>query len=358
MSAAPLLSTHQDAGAVFAEDPECQEVLNYGDTDSEYRTVVESAGITDRSLRGKLRVTGSDRERFLHGMLTNTVEGLVSGQGNYTAMTTPQGHTLTDLVVIHRGEEIFLETEPGYQDKLRVSLEKFLIADDVTLEDVSGNFAIIGLQGPAANQVISAAAGQTFETMSQFDSVDLHIGSLPIVVVCHSYTGENGYEIWTLAEDAADVWRDLANSGAEPVGCVATDVLRVEAGIPRYGLDFDERVMPLEAGIASAVDFEKGCFIGQEALAKMHNLGKPRRYLCGLVIAGSEPAPRETEIFVDGKEVGWTTSSLLSIYSDECVAFASLRRGFHEVGQLVALGDGKSGRVVKLPFRPTAIGSE
>jgi folate-binding protein YgfZ len=342
---------HKDHRATYSEGGTV--VANYGDVEAEYRAVLNSAGLIDRSAMGKLKVTGSDRVRFLHGMLTNTVEALVPGQGNHTVTTTPQGHTLTDLNLYCLDDAFLLETEPGIQQKLMSVLDKFLIADDVALEDVSEQFAIIGVQGPNAKQVIGDSFGQLPGELLPFESVTIDFESVSLLVICHSFTGEQGYEVWVTREAASTVWPALEDSGAIPVGLEAIEILRVEAGIPKYGLDIDERVMPQEAGIPSAVDFAKGCFIGQEALAKMQNLGKPRRYLCGLSSEGDTPLEANIRLSVDGKQVGWTTSSVVSIHNGRISGMASIRRGYQTEGQQIRLEDGRCARVEKLPFRPT-----
>ena len=320
---------------------------HYGDVQSEYRSARTAAVVVDRSPRGKLLVRGSDRDRFLHGMLTNTVEGLGPDQGNHAAITDPKGSTQADLHLYRRGDHFLIETEPGLHPKVTEFLDRYLIGDDVEIEDVTERYAIVGVQGPDSPGLMNALGADVGE-LAPYASTPA--GSVDATVVKRSYTGEIGYDVWVEADGAPGVWRSLVEAGASPAGEAAIEVLRVEAGLPKYGVDVDGRVVPLEGGMADTVDFEKGCFIGQEVLAKMQNLGKPRRYLVGVAVEGEDPIEPETEISVEGKKVGWTGSSVKSIALDRSIALASIRRGFEIPGQVVSLGDSGGGVITPLPF--------
>ncbi len=345
-----LHSVHRAAGAVFIQDGGWDVPGHYGDPALEYRAVRESAGIADRSARGKLRVTGSDRVRFLHGMVSNRVEGLAEGEGNYATLSNPKGQTLTDVWVHHRGEALALETEPGFQEKLYASLDRYLIADDVEMQDVTEALAILGVYGPRAGALVSGIFGDLPADLPEHHTVSRALNGTEVAITARAPAGEPGYDLWVTAERAEPLWKALVDAGGRPVGFEALEVLRVEAGIPRYGVDVDERVIPLEAGLYSAVDFEKGCFIGQEAIAKMQNLGKPRRYLVGLHVETDTPPAPGTPVLVDKKEIGWVTSSLRSLALDRVVALASVRRGFQEAGRVVALEGEIRAEVAPLPF--------
>ena len=348
MAGLQLYAVHEAAGAVFMKEAGLDVPVRYGDVKTEYRAVREAAGITDRSARGTLRVTGADRVRFLHGMLTHTVQGLAVWAGNYAAMTTPQGHTLADVWVHNRAEEVLLETEPGLQQKLWDALDKFLIADDVTIEDATPQRAILGVQGLSAAALVSSVLGEIPVDLPEMHTVVRSWNGMEVAIVARSYTGLPGYDLWVSPDSAGALWDALVGGGCCPVGVEALEILRIEAGIPRYGSEVDERVMPLEAGMAHAVDFNKGCFIGQEALAKMQNLGKPRRYLVGIQVE-SDAAPVPGTDLLDGdRKAGWVTSSLRSETLGRTVAL--VRRGLETPGQVLSLADGTRTEVVALPF--------
>ena len=234
--------------------------LTTGDAAAEYATVREAAGLVDRSDRGHLLVTGSDRARFLHGMLSNTVEGLESGAGNYATMTTPRGQTLSDVWVYHRAEGFLLETEPGLQTKLMASLDKYLIADDVRIRDVTGIQATLGLHGPGSGALIAQTLGEVSSDLADCHTVERGLGRTDVSVTARSYSGEPGYDLRIEAVHALRLWNVLTAAGARPVGTRAMEALRIESGIPRYGVDVDERVVPLEAGPSSRGRLHKGMF--------------------------------------------------------------------------------------------------
>lgn len=350
MTVTTLRAAKLAAGAVFERIDGAVAAAHYGDAASEYATVRDAAGLVDRSDRGHLLVTGSDRARFLHGMLSNTVEGLETGAGNYATMTTPRGQTLSDVWVYHREEGFLLETEPGLQTKLMSSLDRYLVADDVHITDVTGVKATFGVHGPGSGALIARVLGEVSTDLADCHTVVRGLGRTDVTVTARSYTGEPGYDVRIEADRALRLWNELTSAGARPVGTRAMEALRIESGIPRYGVDLDERVVPLEAGLHHAVDFTKGCFIGQETIAKMHNLGKPRRYLVGLRLDADTVPPTETPLRDGEKQIGWITSSVRSPALGRVVSLASVRRGYERPGLSLSVDGGGRAEVVELPF--------
>ncbi len=350
MTISALRAAKLAAGAVFERIDGREAAAHYGDVASEYVSVREAVGLIDRGDRGHLLVTGSDRARFLHGMLSNTVEGLENGSGNYATMTTPKGQTLTDVWVYRRAEGFLLETEPGFQGKLMAALDKYLVADDVNIRDITGEQAILGVHGSGSRAVIARTLGEVPADLADCHTVDRAMDGAVVSVTARYYTGEPGYDLRIAADKVPLLWNALIAAGARPVGVRALEALRIESGIPRYGVDMDERVVPLEAGLYHAVDFAKGCFIGQETIAKMHNLGKPRRYLVGLRHETERIPPSETPLRDGEKQIGWTTSSLLSPALGRVVSLASVRRGYEQPGRFLSIDGGGRAEVVELPF--------
>ena len=314
----------------------------------QYRAVRENAGIFNRSKRGKVRAEGADCLRFLHGMVTNTVESLAENGGNYAAVTSARGQTLLDIWVHRLQDCIYIETEPGLATKLIETLDRYLIADDVALSDESDTWAILGVQGPTALELIGRVVGRVPTDLPEHHTVIHAFDGIPIWVTARSYTGEPGCDL-RIAQDRADsLRRALVTAGGTPIGWQVGEILRVEAGIPRYGAEIDESVVPLEAGLNRAVDFDKGCYIGQEVIAKMHFRGRPRRYLTGLLLSGNTPV--SGNIIVNDKTVGRVTTCVKSLHLNRVIALAIIRRGYHEAGQRVLLDDGSEAEVVNLPF--------
>ena len=312
--------------------------------ETQYRAVRENAGIFNRSKRGKVRAEGADCLRFLHGMVTNTVESLAENEGNYAAVTSARGQTLLDVWVHRLQECIYMETEPGLATKLIETLDRYLIADDVALSDESDAWAIFGVQGPAAYELVGRVVGRVPADLPEHHTVVREFDGTSIWITARSYTGEPGFDLRIAQNDS--LRRALVTAGGTPIGWQVEEILRVEAGIPRYGAEIDESVVPLEAGLNHAVDFDKGCYIGQEVIAKMHFRGRPRRYLTGLI--GNTPVCGD--IIVDGKIVGRVTTCVKSLHFNRVIALAIIRRGYHEAGQRVILDDGSEAEVVNLPF--------
>lgn len=326
------------------------EVPNfYVGVEEEYQAVRTGVGVVNRSKRGKVRMTGKDRTRFLHGMITNTVEGLEEGAGNHAALTTVQGQTLLDLWVHHLGDYLWLETEAGYQTQLYETLDRYLIADDVVMQDETEVWGVLGVVGALALDKVKSTLGLDVEHLKVHHTVEGVWNGTPIWVTHRPFLGVAGFDVRVAVSNGATLWQALIGDGAIPVGKQAQEILRVEAGIPYCGVEIDESVAPLEAGLADTVDFNKGCYIGQEVIAKMHFRGKPRRYLVGVKVQGDQVVDSNTEIKVADKVVGRISSCVYSPKLKAVIALAILKRGMHEVGQDLNVGDRK-GEVVALPF--------
>ena len=316
------------------------------DVETQYRAVRERAGVFDRNNRGKVRATGADCLRFLHGMVTHTVESLAENHGNYAAVTSARGQTLLD-VWVHRLENcVWLETEDGLAAKLIETLNRYLIADDVALADESDAWAIFGVQGPEAHEVIGRVVNRVSPDLPEHHTVARTFDGVPIWVTARSFTGEPGCDLRIARAHADLLWQALIAAGGMPIGQQVAEILRVEAGIPRYGAEIDESVTPIESGLYRAVDFDKGCYIGQEVIAKMHFRGRPRRYLTGLLLDNSASG----DVTVNGKTVGRVATCVKSLGLNRVIALAIMRRGYHEAGQKVVLSDNSGAEVVALPF--------
>ncbi len=324
---------------------------HYGDIDAEVSAARSTAIVIDRSDRGKLVFTGEDRASFLHGMLTHTVQGLSDGSGNHTSLTDAKGNTQADLWLYHWGDRLIAETEQGLQAKVVAFLDRYIIADDVTISDESEKTAIVGLQGPKALKILNGLLDVPAD-VEMYGNAEVELNKEVLRICRRSYTGEVGYDLWVNPDQANRVFRLLVEAGATPAGDRAMEILRIESGLPRYGMDVDDRVTPLEAGMADAVDFTKGCFIGQEVLAKMQNLGRPRRFLVGTVVEGDDVPNPETELASDGKVVGLIKSGIRSNTLGQTICLTSVRRGFEVPGTQLSFADGGSCEVVSLPFVP------
>jgi folate-binding protein YgfZ len=307
--------------------------------DAQYRQLREECGLVDRSLRGMLLVRGPDAAEYLQGQLTNDVEALEPGDGCYAALLDRKGHVQADMRVLHLGpEEFWIDTEPEAVEAARGHLEMYKIGREAEVVDLGRERALISLIGPAAAPLAGTAA------LPEDSSAEVVVSG----VGCLAVGTAEGIDLICPEADAEALRRALLEAGAREVDPGAAEILRIEAGRPRYGAEMGPGTMPAEAGIVErAVSFTKGCYIGQEPVARLHYKGKPNRHLRGLSLSGAaEPG---SVLRLGEKEVGRLGSVRLSPARGH-IGLAVVRREA-EPGAEVAVGeDGVTARVVDLPF--------
>jgi len=354
----PLHEVHQAASATFTDLFGWQVVQRFSSVEAEYWALHKTAGWIDLSCSGIFEVKGDDRTRFLHGMLTNDIKSLAPGCGCYAASLSPQGRLVGDLRVFCCEESLLLTTEPAVREKLGPALRKYIIGDRPVLLDRSEELAILSLQGPRATALLAKVFPEvaSLEKPYSHQAADLAGARVRICHVCR--TGWGGYDFIVERPMLRLVWnlilQDGKQEGAEPVGFEGLNVHRVEAGIPWYGLDMDESTLPIEAGLEkSAISFNKGCYVGQESVARITYRGHVNRKLVGLRLSGSRPASQGNKIWRDSQEVGWVTSSVHSWRLGAAIALAYLRREVLDAAAPVSIDAGEGSidaRVVPLPF--------
>jgi tRNA-modifying protein YgfZ len=307
--------------------------------DAQYRQLREECGLLDRSERGKLIVGGPEAAEYLQGQLTNDVEALGPGEGCYAALLDRKGHIQADMRVLRLSpEEIWIDTEPGALEAARRHLEMYKIGRDATVEDASGERAILSLIGPRSVEVAGTAA------LPEFANEAAAVEGIE----CLAVGTADGVDLIAAAADAPKLREALLAAGAAEVADEAVEVLRIEAGRPRFGAEMSAGTMPAEAGIVErAVDFEKGCYIGQEPVARLHYKGRPNRHLRGLEL--SAPAVAGASLRLGEKEVGRIGSAALSPARGP-IALAIVRREAEPGSELSVGEDGVTARVVDLPF--------
>jgi tRNA-modifying protein YgfZ len=307
--------------------------------DAQYRQLREECGLLDRSARGKLTVNGPDAAEYLQGQLTNDVEALEPGDGQYAALLDRKGHMQADMRVLRPGaEEIWLDTEPEALAAARRHLEMYSIGRDVRVADVSEERAILSLIGPRAVEIAGTAAlpENSCETSAVAGAECLVAGT------------REGIDLIVAAAEAVRLREALLAAGAVAVSPAAVEIIRVEAGVPRFGAEMGTATMPAEAGIVEdAVSFTKGCYIGQETVARLHYKGRPNRHLRGLRL--SAPAEPGSALRLGEKEVGELGGAVVSPTLGP-IGLAILRREAEPGTELAVGEDGVTARVVDLPF--------
>jgi folate-binding protein YgfZ len=305
---------------------------------AEHKTLVEACGLVDRAGRGRLALTGPDAKTFLQGQVTQDIEALEAGRGAYAAFLTPKGKMLGDLRVLDLGDELLLSCERVALQELFNMIRRYKLGSDVELHKRTLEMGELSLVGPGARRV----AGADSLGPDEHDNVHAEIGDHPVVLVATDV----GVDVFCSADRVEGVRGALITAGAVEVGEAAAEVLRVERGRPRYGVDLDDSVIPQEAGLNErAVSFTKGCYVGQETVARLYYRGKPNRHLRGLRL--SAPVEAGTPLLLGEKEVGRVRSSVISPIHGP-IALALVRREAAP-GATLAAGEATA-EVAELPF--------
>jgi folate-binding protein YgfZ len=307
--------------------------------DAQYRQLREECGLLDRSSRGKLLLRGAEAAEYLQGQLTNDIEALEPGDGCYAALLDRKGHMQADMRVLRPGaEEIWVDTEAETLAAARRHLEMYKIGREVELEDVTAERAILSLVGPRSADLAGAPP------LPEYACQQIAVAGIDCLAVGTAL----GLDLIAAAGDADGLRAALAAAGAPEVSAEAVEILRIEAGTPRFGAEMDSATMPAEAGIVeAAVNFEKGCYIGQETVARLHYRGKPNRHLRGLRL--SAPTAPGAALMLGEKAVGTLGGTCVSPLRGP-IALAILRREAEPGAELSVGEDGVTARVVDLPF--------
>jgi folate-binding protein YgfZ len=314
------------------------------DLASEYRALTDGCGLIDRSERGKLALTGSERKSFLAGQVTNDIEGLQAGGGRYAAFLTHKGKMLGDLRVLAAEDEgtepeLLLDTERATLQALFDMVRRFKIGYDVELHKRTVQRGLLSLVGPGARALAGADDLPAEEHAHRAGAIAGH--DVRLIVT------DAGIDVLCDAEATGAVREALLAAGATPVSEDAAEILRVERGRPRYGHELDDGTIPQEAGLNDrAVSFTKGCYVGQETVARLFYRGKPNRHLRGLKL--SAPAPAGAELRLGERVVGTLATSLVSPAHGP-IALALVRREAAP-GDTVDVAGGATAQVVALPF--------
>jgi folate-binding protein YgfZ len=354
----PLDEAHKHLGAVMMEEGEWSFPSSYGDTAAEYRVVREGgAGLIDLSPRGRIEVDGSEAVQFLNGLITNDVKTLKPGTWMRAAFPNVQGRLLAEVRVLRLGDGRFLfDAEAASTERVLKTLERFTLAGDFRVKDLTEEVALISVQGSGAGDVVRLLFGEEASRLDRGRVGQLNWKDRPIHFIRASHTAEDGFDCYVSAADGALLWDAFLNSGARPVGYEALDMLRIEAGVPRYGADTDETNVVLEAVADDAVSFTKGCYVGQEIIARIHWRGHVAKKLTGLRFDDAGETKAGDKIATtDGKEIGRLTSLTFSPRLEALIALGYVKYDYLAPGTAVRVLASESelaAHVVALPFVP------
>jgi folate-binding protein YgfZ len=361
MNPLTLHEFHHSLGAQFTELNGAEIVADYGDWLAEHAALHQSAGVIDLSFRSRICLTGADRVRFLHGQVTNDVKKLRIGEGCYAAVTTAKGKMESDLNIFALADELLLDFEPGLTEKISARLEKFIVADDVQIVDAAPHYGLLSVQGPKAAEVVRALNIFPEIPTQQLGSIKISDSTLGEIYLANNpRLGTSGFDLFVPNNSIGAVADKLIAAakqiGGRACGWQAFETARIEAGIPRFGADMDETNIPLECGIESrAIVYNKGCYIGQEVINRIHSVGHVTRELRGLRLADDLKRfpQKHDKLFHAGKEVGYVTSAVKSPSLNAHIALGYVRREANQIGNELTLrtAAGESpAKIAGLPF--------
>jgi folate-binding protein YgfZ len=368
----PLLDLHQQAGAEFQAYAELQIVSTFGEPQAEYAAIHKGAALLDQPFRGFLEISGKDRHSFLNNLVTNQVwdkdkkAGLSAGQGVYAFFLNTKGRVVVDMNILEIGDRLLLEMDARHVEPTRIAFEKFCFAEKATVENGIGKRHDLAIHGPSAAQVLGLT-----EPLDPMQSRAIRVFDIDCIVWRDDPTGHPGYQIIVDTALAAQLWTSLLKSFGEstgigkrplrPIGWAAFNATRIEAGRPFFGIDFDDSVLPAETGqLSRAVSFTKGCYLGQEVVARMHARNVVARQIVGIRMNDDSLPIAGSHIFApDGSnnQVGGLTSSTVSpILSNASICLGIVKKAFVAPGSIVEIpaeGSMRKGTVVTLPFWTT-----
>lgn len=354
----PLAGHHRAHRIVLADYHGAVVPLRYSDRVKEHQAVRQGAGVFDFSFRTQFALTGEDRVRFLHRIVSNDIKKLVPGQGTYATLLNAQGHILTDFRVYCTTDRLMIDTDADLREKTMQSLQRYIIGDRVQIVPV--DFFALAVQGPKSREFVERLFPSSSSLKTEYDHVEANYSASPVRAIRATSTGEEGFEIWAESEAIIGIWDSICAASSPdwptPCGTEALESLRIEAGIPRYGPDMGEDTIPLEAGLLNALSFNKGCYIGQEIVERARSRGHVNWKLTGLFVEAPQPPLQGEKLLSAGKEIGEVTSACVSPTLGKTIALAYLRREVSEPGTQLAFASGVGATVTALPFysRPSS----
>lgn len=347
MQSLPTHEEHHDLGATFTELNSADAVQHYGDVAAEYRNLTASAAVLDLSFRSRLVLIGADRVQFLHSQCTNDIKRLNTGQGCYTAITNNKGRMQGDANLFVLADEILLDSEPGQTEVMTKRFEQFIVSDDVEIVDAEPHYGLLTVQGPKSAEVIQSLGLDVELPDESFASVKCDV---PVIGELHLANNPRlnttGFDLFIPIASMGVLLDKLITAtkqvGGGLAGWEAFDIARVQAGIPRFGIDMTEANLAPEAGISErAINYNKGCYIGQEVLNRLRTFAEVNKKLCRLKLAGelSNLPEQGTRILKDGKEAGFLTSTARIPDGPVC-GLGYMRKQWFEPHQSFQLADG------------------
>jgi folate-binding protein YgfZ len=360
----PLAKIHERLGASFREENNWRVPASYGDVLAEYAAVRDGgAGLIDLSSRARILVSGSEAVMFLNGLITNDMKTIAENHWMAAAFPNVQGRLIASVRVTRLADEpankkaspkFLLETEPITHESVLRNIARFTMAGDFHVTEVTGETSLLSVQGKGAMGITQKILGESIAGIPRDGALEIDWQESSVTIIRATHTGEDGFDLIANTTLANALWDSLTNAGAQPVGHDALETLRIEAGIARYGRDMDETNVVTETNLDDAVSFTKGCYIGQEIIARIKYRGHVAKKLSGLMFEQEEPIAAGAAIkSAEGKDIGRITSVARSPRLRRTIALGYIRYEHLSAGTSVKVVSGETeveATVIALPF--------
>lgn len=328
----PLEAWHRAHGATLDRWCGSSVPWSYGDGALEHEHLGKAAGLWDRSAWDRLELLGRDRTRYLNGLVTINVAALEPGTGAYGFLTLAKGQILSDVVVLAFEDRFWLELPPGQLSIVEAHLKKYVVTEEVEILPLDEMLPVALLGAEAETEIVALVCRPVLGLEGRFSHLRLSLLGTEVEISRQPLLGLPAFSIWvpaSIADLVLDEMMSVAKS-LQPVGYEAAEIARVKAGVPRFGADFSSQNLPQEVGCESAVDFEKGCYLGQEVVARLHFRGQVSRQIRPLLVEAKALPEVGTQLLYEGRPAG-VLSSVVEAGSGSYLGLAMLqRRAFDE----------------------------
>ncbi len=353
----PLREGHEKAGAPLAIYFDCLLPERFTDPAAESRMARESVALLDMNYRAYIYLEGADRIRYLNAIVSNNIRDLADGQGIVALLLNPQGHILAELECYALADRLLTISHAMVRQRTAETLDKFIIMDDVTLLDATERLGSLAIEGPHAPAVLAALGGPNLEAMAERAHAEANIGQIPCRVLRRSHFGELGAELIADRKTLPALWQTLLGAararGGGPIGYAALNALRLEAGVPWFSYDFDDKVIPHEAALETThISFTKGCYTGQEIVERVRSRGHVNRRRVALRFSGRVVPASGTKLLAGDKEAGHVTTAAYSELTGSPIGMGYVRREHTALGSQLQWANGAV-EVIELPLART-----
>jgi aminomethyltransferase len=341
----PLLEQHRAAGAVLGDFAGCLLPEKFSDEREEYRAAKENVALFDTGWQAIFGLSGRDAVRYLHAITSNNVKELAEGYGVPALLLNPQGHILADLEIYKLKERLLVLSHAAFRERTYSTLKKYILGSQLQLDDLSNDLGSLAVEGPRALNIIAEATGLALSGFSEFAVAEVEIDAVKCHLIRRSFFGGLGAEIIAPRVHLGLLWTHLAASihaqHGLPIGMKTLNVLRLEAGIPWFPLDFNDTMIPHEAVVEGThISFNKGCYTGQEIVERVRSRGQVNRKRVSLKFSGAEPPASGTKLRAGGNDMGYVTSAAFSPAANAVIGMGFLRREHNTPGSIVEYDGG------------------